>query len=191
MDFTYASDVEGYPSEAECRFLYDLACATPADGVIVEIGTYKGRSAIALAQSDRRVFCVDRFQPEPQGFHGHPDHHAGNFSARQVIDNAARYGVVPFVITGQSAAVGADWPDICGLPINLLFIDADHDFDGVKADFDAWSPYVAPDGVIVFDDSVWPGVQQLLLGLRDWVPVPGPQVGGMTAMRRAPALVEA
>jgi predicted O-methyltransferase YrrM len=39
-----------------------------------------------------------------------------------------------------------------GGPIDLLFIDADHYYAGVKKDFDLWSPHVRPGGFVVFHD---------------------------------------
>jgi len=41
-----------------------------------------------------------------------------------------------------------------GHPLNLLFIDGDHSYDAVKADFAHYSPLVAPGGLIVFHDIV-------------------------------------
>jgi len=41
-----------------------------------------------------------------------------------------------------------------GHPLDLLFIDGDHSYDGVKADFANYSPLVRPGGLIVFHDIV-------------------------------------
>jgi predicted O-methyltransferase YrrM len=37
-------------------------------------------------------------------------------------------------------------------PIDLLFIDGDHTYEGVKADWEMYSPLVRPGGMIVFHD---------------------------------------
>lgn len=56
--------------------------------------------------------------------------------------------------------------------IDVLFIDGDHSYDGVKADFELWSPLVRPGGVVAFHDTVpteWahePGVVQLVNELK-------------------------
>src|SRR5690606_8514286 len=49
-------------------------------------------------------------------------------------------------------------------PIGLLHVDADHAYDAVRADFEAWSPHVVPGGIIALDDvhPNYPGVQRLL-----------------------------
>jgi cephalosporin hydroxylase len=41
-----------------------------------------------------------------------------------------------------------------GLPLDLLFIDGDHSYAGVKQDFDMYSPLVRPGGVIALHDVV-------------------------------------
>lgn len=39
-------------------------------------------------------------------------------------------------------------------PVDFLFIDGDHTFDGVKQDFDWYAPLVSDDGLIAFHDIV-------------------------------------
>lgn len=51
------------------------------------------------------------------------------------------------------------------LPINLLIIDGDHSYEGVKFDFETYFPLLQPGGFVIFDDynaKEWPGVQQFV-----------------------------
>jgi cephalosporin hydroxylase len=51
-----------------------------------------------------------------------------------------------------------------GRPVDFLFIDGDHEYEGVRRDFELWSPLVAAGGLIAFHDvneSHWPGVVRL------------------------------
>jgi MMP 1-O-methyltransferase len=41
-------------------------------------------------------------------------------------------------------------------PLALLWIDGDHSYAGVKADVEAWVPFVRPGGVIAFHDASKP-----------------------------------
>ncbi|MEQ8934205.1 MAG: FkbM family methyltransferase, partial [Amphiplicatus sp.] len=46
---------------------------------------------------------------------------------------------------------------------DVIVIDGDHTYDGVKADFDLYAPLVKPEGLIIFDDygsEHWPDVQK-------------------------------
>ena len=49
------------------------------------------------------------------------------------------------------------------LPINILFIDGDHSYEGVKDDWDNFSPFVVKGGIVYFHDcdNTSPGVVQL------------------------------
>lgn len=51
------------------------------------------------------------------------------------------------------------------LAVNLLIIDGDHSYAGVKFDFEAYFKLLAPGGYIIFDDynaKEWPGVQKFV-----------------------------
>jgi predicted O-methyltransferase YrrM len=43
---------------------------------------------------------------------------------------------------------------LAGRQIDYLFIDGDHTYEGVKMDFDMYSPFVRKDGIVVFHDIV-------------------------------------
>ena len=43
---------------------------------------------------------------------------------------------------------------LAGRPIEFLFIDGDHTYEGVKTDFEMYSPLVRPGGVVAFHDIV-------------------------------------
>jgi len=39
-------------------------------------------------------------------------------------------------------------------PLDVLFIDGDHSYGGVRADWEMYGPLVAPDGLVAFHDIV-------------------------------------
>ena len=48
-----------------------------------------------------------------------------------------------------------------GRPVDFVFIDADHSYEGVRQDFERFSPLVRPGGIVAFHDiagDAWPGV---------------------------------
>jgi predicted O-methyltransferase YrrM len=66
---------------------------------------------------------------------------------RRTIEDAGLEDVVVAVI-GASPTVAAHWATTLG----LLFVDGGHAFDVARADYEGWSPHLAPGGRLVFHD---------------------------------------
>jgi hypothetical protein len=65
------------------------------------------------------------------------------------------------------ADAARDWPT--QVEIGLLFIDASHDYVSVGRDYEFWSPFVAVNGFVTFDDVPgWPGPTRLVGELPGW-----------------------
>jgi predicted O-methyltransferase YrrM len=43
---------------------------------------------------------------------------------------------------------------LAGRPVDFLFLDGDHTYNGVRTDFEMYAPLVRPGGVIAFHDIV-------------------------------------
>lgn len=114
--------------------------------VVVELGTFKGASAVAIARLLKtwggHLFCVDSWTPATTG-------EAGVLS--MCAAHLAAAGVAPWVrlIAAPSGATAAAWN---GLPIDALYVDADHTRDGVTADLEGWWPHLRVGGLILGDD---------------------------------------
>ena len=60
----YDTTIDGHMNESELRCIERWASAVPENGVIVEVGSLYGRSAVAWAKScdpSVNVYCVDAF----------------------------------------------------------------------------------------------------------------------------------
>jgi predicted O-methyltransferase YrrM len=55
----------------------------------------------------------------------------------------------------------------CGAPVDLLLIDGDHEYGGVKNDFEMYAPLVRPGGLIAVHDIV-PGHHEAVGGVPDF-----------------------
>lgn len=55
-----------------------------------------------------------------------------------------------------------------GGPFDVAFIDGDHTYEGVRADWLTWSPLVRPGGVVAFHDT-WPNGDRVEPGVVAWV----------------------
>lgn len=157
--------VEGYLHPNEGRVLFEYAGATPEGSAVVELGAYKGRSTICLAQSGRRVVSVDHWAGEPSlpKAPGVYQDHRDGFYRRQYEENLqAKLGddwasrVFPY--TGDTGDVElARAISVAHGPIGLVFIDADHSPTAVQRDFAAWAPHVPVGGYLLFHDQHWRG----------------------------------
>ncbi len=137
--------------------LYELARAAPPDGNIVEIGSFRGSSAVALAMGARagnhqRVYTIDPYD----SFKGPLGRTFGPLDRVHLLRNLLRAGVAEdvWVVNLPSVATSKAWSG----PISLLWIDGDHSYDAVRADLECWSRFVMPEGLIAFDDSLDPEI---------------------------------
>lgn len=192
--FVFPEDVEGYLSADEGAYLYTMARLAPP-GLVVELGAYKGKSAICLAQAGK-VYTVDHFlgerfsnltpdqvRKEGEALGVHADHYYGEYF-EACKRNLERYGVAGRVeiVVGETAASAANFAEK-GDRVALLFIDANHSYAGVRADFEAYLPLLHPGSAVVFDDRGFPGVARLLGELENeygWSRQDGP--GKLAAM---------
>jgi predicted O-methyltransferase YrrM len=136
----------------QALILSGLARDVPAGGTIVEIGSFKGKSAIVfgLSAPDADVYAVDPF--DGSGGFQYNQHVAGSLldEWKRNIHDAGLLRVTPLV--GYSHNVFEGWRD-AGMPaIDLLYIDGDHRPEGVTRDIIDWTPLVKPGGIIAFDD---------------------------------------
>ena len=149
------SDVEGWMSPGQGATLYDSAAACPAGGLIVEIGSFRGRSTIVLATAaDPSVQVVaidphagnDRGPQEIEGFEDEAaDDHAvftANLAAAGVTDR------VRHVREFSDAAL-----DVVEGDIDVLYIDGAHRYAPALADIRAWGDRVGDGGTLLIHDS--------------------------------------
>ena len=111
-------------------------------GTVCEIGCYEGRTSVALARNAAgNVYSVDPF------FRGRLGICYTEWIARL---NRRRNGVSNlFFLKGLSEEIGPEFH----LPIDFLFIDADHSYEAVKADWNEWFPKVRKGGYVALHDS--------------------------------------
>ncbi len=153
--------VQGWVGSNELIFLYHCAKNVTGKGCVVEIGSWKGKSTIWIAQgikdgSAGRVYAIDPFAGS-DGLRDHGDSTLTDF--KNNINKAGVQDVVtPVVSTSEMAA--KDW----NKPIEFLFIDGAHEYEGAEKDFLLYSPHLIPGGVIAFHDTA-PNLQTIFKSL--------------------------
>ncbi|MEA2271544.1 MAG: hypothetical protein QOI98_252 [Solirubrobacteraceae bacterium] len=158
LPYARALRLDGAMSPAELAFLYDVARSMPEDALVVEVGSFKGRSSVAICEGLsqvpgarfvavdpwRRIRMTDSELYEP----GAPDE---DEIYRRFVRNTGPYDFVkPMRMTSLEAA-----PEFADASVDWLFVDGDHSFDAVRADLRAWYPKVKLLGLVSGHDHTW------------------------------------
>lgn len=156
--------VKGFLLPGQGDYLFDKVASLPHDAVVLEVGSYLGRSTVAMAYAcvgtGRRIYCVDTWKGESSGL---PEEDSFELWQENLRRNGLDQYVVP--LRGRSQDVLARWAEL-GPPegIDFAFIDGSHEYGDVLEDFRLTLPLVKEGGWVALHDVVhtWPGV------LRAW-----------------------
>ena len=157
-----ARAAKGFMPDDEGLALHGAGRDAASVGPLLEIGSYCGKSAVYLGAAARAggtaLFSVDHHRGSEENQAGWEHHDpevvdpaTGRIDTlpffRRTIDRAGLEDAV-IAVVGDSPAIAAHWRT----PLGLVFVDGGHALDVVLADYEAWSPHVASEGVLVFHD---------------------------------------
>jgi MMP 1-O-methyltransferase len=157
-----ARAAKGFMPDDEGLALHAAGHEAASVGPLLEIGSYCGKSAVYLGAAaragDTMLFSVDHHRGSEENQAGWEHHDP------EVVDRATgRMDTLPFfrrtieragledavvAVVGDSTTIAVHWRT----PLGLVFVDGGHAIDMVLADYEAWSPHIAPDGMLVFHD---------------------------------------
>lgn len=137
--------------------LYELSdrCSS-----IAEIGSYVGASCCCFGASVSKrgkgtIICIDTWNNDAMT-------EGGRDTWLQFSKNTAPFENFIVPIRGYSTSVVDRVKDVTDR-LDLLFIDGDHSYDGVKTDWEAYKGFLGPDSIVVFHDIGWAeGVQRVV-----------------------------
>jgi predicted O-methyltransferase YrrM len=158
-----AEQARGFMPPDEGLALHDAAITVPRGGSpILEIGSYCGKSSIYLGSAARArdvvVFALDHHRGSEENQPGW-EWHEPDLVDPEVgrIDTLPRFrrtvhdaGLEPVVVAlvGDSPTVGRHWRT----PLSLLFIDGGHGTEPAHRDYELWTPWVEPGGLLAIHD---------------------------------------
>lgn len=146
--------VEGYLAPNEMRFLALMAACPTAEGEILEIGSFKGKSTIILAKSAalQGSDVVNAVDPMTAPSETDPDLRGQASSLDDFTRNITEHGIAERIRFHQtfSCELAKSWTT----PLRLLWIDGDHTYAGTKLDFDGFAPHLVDKGVVAFHDTL-------------------------------------
>ena len=153
--FARASHVEGWLSEGQAKRLWDAARRVPPGGLVVEIGSFRGRSAIVMASAladGARLIAIDPHaggdrgpqEIAPEAERGEADRAAfgANLRAAGVEDRVAHVRLM-----------SSDAHDAVTDPIDMLYVDGAHRFGPARDDIVRWGARVRDGGTMLVHDS--------------------------------------
>ena len=157
----------------DVHLLEKYAGLLPDNSTIVEIGTYLGWSAVLLAKASpnsAHVWTMDA-GVGPQIIHwlGEKidDVEIAYKSVTDYTFNLA--GVqdkVTFLYGSSHPSTELHLAEWAKRPIDLLFVDGDHSYDGAMADLIAWAPMVREGGYMLCHDHNW---EEVAKAVRDFI----------------------
>lgn len=142
------NDIPGWLADAEAAELRKLA----TNANVLEIGSYKGRSTIAMAEVANFVVAVD--------------HHRGDSGCIGGTLNAFLMNLEKYHVREKVVLMIADSVMSCSLLMNglfdLVFIDGDHAVESVRRDVRAVRRLVRKGGVMAFHDADYESVGEAM-----------------------------
>ena len=169
LDIAYTADqLPGLCTTiGELKRLAELAQGVSA---VAEIGCYMGRSTKALSlAAGGRVYAVDTWRGSDEDNEGEktktttPEILYAKFCGN-LWDEISNGKVIPLRC---DSVEGADILKAQGIRLDVIFLDAGHDYEWVTRDIQAWKPLLRKGGVMVGHDLPHPRMEE---ALNDYLP---------------------
>ncbi|QDU59721.1 hypothetical protein Pan216_05530 [Planctomycetes bacterium Pan216] len=129
---------------------------------VIEIGVWAGGTSRELARNGFKVYCVDHWLGNEHDALGPLAKEYGPANAFRIF--CQNMGEMLFrrvhPCFGESLMWAEAWPE--HEKVAMVFIDASHEYEDVKADIAAWKPHVASGGLLSGHDysEDFPGVMK-------------------------------
>ena len=139
--------IKGHLGLNEGFLLFKIAKSLSENSVIVEIGSFKGKSTCFIAEGignkKMQLICIDPWKDNLM-------QEKGDVIFNEFTQNTKKYRDKFSILRGFSYEVIKEWP--IQRKIDFLWIDGDHSYEGVKKDIFNWIPLVKERSFICFHD---------------------------------------
>ena len=144
--------IEGWLTDGQAARLAAAAARSRPDGAVVEIGSFRGKSAVVLASTAGSLIAIDPHAGSDRGPQEiEADEVRGDADFEAFHANLAAAGVADRVRHVRKFSSDAH-QDVTG-PLSLLYVDGAHRFGPARADLRDWGRRVAPGGVMLVHDA--------------------------------------
>lgn len=167
-----ALTIPGWMGDEELHWLAEHASARHVKHV-AEIGCWMGRTTVALAENcpNGTIYAVDTWEGSEEHVNELKDKPKRWLADQFLFHVGDKLLHSKKVCPIQSDSVAAArwfqnvnnsmwWDNAEPLKFDMIFLDASHDYESVKADIQAWLPLLAPGGLLCGHDykPTWDGV---------------------------------
>ena len=171
----YVLDTHGWCDEQNFLSTLDKALTHVKSPLVIEVGTWKGKSACAMAshlKNSGMILCIDTWLGAPEFWTWGLDDATRGLSLNKhngyprvyetFLANVKSLGhesmIAPFPLSSIQAAEVLKYHAVRA---DVIYIDAAHEETAVRADLDAFFPLLISGGTLMGDDYVaWPGVKR-------------------------------
>lgn len=164
-------DIQGWFTAAS--YYEQVAKHLPLGATAVEVGSWLGRSTITFARylkerGNRSIqfHVVDTWEGTPGDtvvMDLVTEHNAAGVPIyQQFLQNIGRYDVADWMILHRMLSIEAA-SLFADASLDFVYLDADHSYDAVCADINAWLPKIKARGTLAGDDwdsPGWPSVRK-------------------------------
>jgi predicted O-methyltransferase YrrM len=115
---------------------------------LAEIGVWEGATTSRLRSvmaSDAILYAIDPYPPGRLGL---------NYQRLIAFGEVARVRNGAVVWIRKTGAAAARDAIVTSRPFDFVFVDADHTYEGLRLDWEAWSPLISPRGIVALHDSI-------------------------------------
>jgi predicted O-methyltransferase YrrM len=147
--------IDGWLSDNEALGLYSIARKLPSKAVVVEIGSWQGKSTFCISKGLKsgNVYAIDPFNRDAGKDFGSQIEY-NNKIFEDSLEFGFKKNMIDFKVVdkitikkGYSYDFHNDFSEI-----DFLFIDGDHSIEGCKLDFDLYASKIKSGGYLAFHD---------------------------------------
>ncbi|MCX6327723.1 MAG: class I SAM-dependent methyltransferase [Bacteroidia bacterium] len=145
--------------------LYRHSKQLPKNSICAEIGSYLGSSSCFITKGlskAGKLICIDTWGNQNMKYDEKDTDTEERDTYSEFIVNTKKYRNKIIEIRKWSTEAVEDVKKLTN-KINFLFIDGDHNYEGVKKDWDLYCPLLQKGSIIAFHDTGWAeGVQKVI-----------------------------
>lgn len=154
-------------------FIFELLISDVRPKQIIEVGTWKGQSAINMGKIikklglDTKIICVDTWLGAGEFWQSYTSDDSRDLLLKngypqvyfQFISNVVHTNLIDVILPFPTTSlIASRYFKSNKITADLIYIDASHDYQDVYLDLIAYYDILNENGIIFGDDYSWPGL---------------------------------